>query len=83
MRKYMKECCQDLKKVYAVNNLEMSNLAFEELNKKWSSYSEVLRVWNNNYIHIEQLYNLGSEVRKIVYTINEVEAVHSSLRKMC
>lgn len=81
--KDMKEFCKDLKKVYAANNLEMSNIALEELNNKWSSYPGALRVWNDNYIHVEQLYDLGSEVRRIMYTTNAVEAVHSSLRKVC
>ncbi len=81
--KDMKEFCKDLKKVYAANNLEMSNIALEELNTKWSNYPGALRVWNDNYIHVEQLYSLGSEVRRIMYTTNAVEAVHSSLRKVC
>ncbi len=56
--KDMKEFCKDLKKVYAASNLEMSNIALEELNNKWSNYPGALRVWNDNYIHVEQLYSL-------------------------
>ncbi len=81
--KDMKEFCSDLKGVYGAVNLEMSQESLEELNNKWSSYPGALRVWNDNYVHVEQLYELGSAVRKIMYTTNAVESVHSSLRKVC
>ncbi len=70
--KDMKEFYKDFKKVYAANNFKMSNIALEELNTKWSNYPGALRVWKDNYINVEQLYSLGSEVRRIMYTTNAV-----------
>ena len=32
--------------------------------------------------HIEQLYNYGSAVRKVMYTTNSIESVNSSFRKV-
>ena len=35
-------------------------------------------VWENNFSHVEQLYNYGSAVRKIMYTTNAIESVNSA-----
>ncbi len=80
--KDMKEFSTDLKKVYAAPSLATSESALEELNSKWKQYPGALRVWNDNYAHVAQLYSLGSDVRRMMYTTNPIEAVHSSFRKV-
>ncbi len=52
----MKNFSTDLKKVYAAPSLATSELTLEELNSKWKQYPGTLRVWNDNYAHVEQLY---------------------------
>ena len=37
-------------------------------------------VWVRNWQYVEQLFDLGSAVRKIMYTTNALESVNSSLR---
>lgn len=37
-------------------------------------------VWTRNWQHVEQHFDLGSAVRKIMYTTNALESVNSSLR---
>ena len=39
-------------------------------------------MWKRNFIYIEQLFNYGSAVRKIMYTTNAIESVNSSFRKV-
>ncbi len=39
-------------------------------------------VWVRNWSHIEQLFNYGSAVRKVMYTTNAIESVNSSFRKV-
>lgn len=80
--KDMKDFSKDLKKVYAAPSLKASESALESLNTKWNQYPGALRVWNDNSSHIFQLYSLGSDVRRIMYTTNAIEAVHSSFRKV-
>lgn len=41
-----------------------------------------MAVWENNFNHVEQLFNYGSAVRKIMYTTNAIESVNSSFRKV-
>ena len=39
-------------------------------------------VWQRNWQHVEQLFNYGSAVRRMIYTTNAVESVNSSFRKV-
>mgnify|MGYP003291738025 CR=1 FL=1 len=39
-------------------------------------------VWVRNWNHVEQLYNYGSAVRKVMYTTNAIESINSSFRKV-
>ena len=39
-------------------------------------------MWVRNWQHVEQLFNYGSAVRKVMYTTNSIEAVNSSFRKV-
>lgn len=34
-------------------------------------------VWENNFQHVEQLFNYGSAVRKIMYTTNAIESINA------
>lgn len=77
-----KEFTKGLKKIYAAVNLKASESALESLNEKWKQYPGALRVFNDNISHIKQLYDLGSDVRRVMYTTNAVESVHASFRKV-
>lgn len=72
----------DLKKVYAAVNLTAARTAFEKFCDNWGKYPGSIRVWERNFQHVEQLFNYGSEVRRIMYTTNAIESVNSSLRKV-
>ncbi len=39
-------------------------------------------MWERNFNHVEQLFDYGSDIRRIIYTTNAVESVHSSFRKV-
>ncbi len=39
-------------------------------------------MWKRNFKFVEQLYDYGSAVRKIMYTTNAIEAINSSFRKV-
>lgn len=71
-----------LRKVYSAASLKAANAEFERFKQTWSKYPGAVDVWQRNFIHVEQLFNYGSAVRKIMYTTNAVESVNSSLRKV-
>ena len=39
-------------------------------------------MWKDNFRHVEQLFNYGSDVRRVMYTTNAIESVNSSFRKV-
>jgi transposase-like protein len=71
-----------LKKVYGAASLKASVAEFERFKQAWSQYPGAIDVWARNWSHIEQLFNYGSAVRKVMYTTNAIESVNSSFRKV-
>ncbi len=71
-----------LKKVYGAQNLKACQSAFESFKQNWSAYPGAIKVWTRNFHHVEQLFEYGSAIRKIMYTTNAVESIHSSFRKV-
>ena len=39
-------------------------------------------MWKRNFNHVEQLFDYGSSVRKVMCTTNAVESINSSFRKV-
>ena len=71
-----------LKKIYSAPSLKAAKVEFEKFQTNWSSYPGAVDVWVRNFSHVEQLYDYGSEVRRVMYTTNAVESIHSSFRKV-
>lgn len=71
-----------LKKVYGAPSLKAAEAEFERFKQAWSQYPGAVDVWVRNWQHVEQLFNYGSAVRKVMYTTNAIEAVNSSFRKV-
>ena len=71
-----------LKKVYGAASLKAAEAEFERFKQAWSQYPGAVDVWARSWQHVEQLFNYGSAVRKVMYTTNSIEAVNSSFRKV-
>ena len=71
-----------LKKIYGAVSLKAAQAEFERFCEAWSKYPGAVRVWKDNFRHVEQLFNYGSEVRRVMYTTNAIESVNSSFRKV-
>ena len=69
-----KKFTQLLKKVYGAPSLTASRKAFEQFCQEWSQYHGAVDVWKRNFNHVEQLFDYGSAVRKVMYTTNAVES---------
>ncbi|GAB2541742.1 hypothetical protein GCM10026983_10300 [Gracilibacillus alcaliphilus] len=63
---------------YGVPSLKACLSAFEQ----WAFYQGAIDIWTRNFNYVEQLYDYGSALRKIMYTTNVVESIHSSFRKV-
>ncbi|WP_418842201.1 transposase, partial [Ruminococcus sp.] len=77
-----KKFTQSLKKVYGAPSLNGCRKAFEQFCQEWSQYPGAVDVWKRNFNHVEQLFDYGSAVRKVMYTTNAVESINSSFRKV-
>ena len=71
-----------LKRVYGASSLKAAEAEFERFKQAWSQYPGAVDVWVRNWSHVEQLFNYGSAVRKVMYTTNAIEAINSSFRKV-
>ena len=77
-----KKFTAQLKKTYGAASLKAAEAEFERFKKEWEHYTGAVEVWIRNWKHVEQLFNYGSAVRKVMYTTNAVESVNSSFRKV-
>lgn len=50
--------------------------------KTESKYPGAVRIWKENFRNVEQLFNYGSEVRRVMYATNAIESVNSSFPKV-
>lgn len=71
-----------LKKVYGAASLKACKAEYEKFKQTWSCYPGAIDVWERNWAHVEQLFDYGSAVRRVMYTTNAIESVNSSFRKV-
>ncbi len=69
-----------LKRVYAAPSLAAARSELERFKQEWSRYPGAVGVWERNWPHVEQLFDVGSAVHRVMYTTNALESVNSSLR---
>ena len=81
-RKEWARFTKELKLIYGAVNIKQARERFQQFKNDWSSYPGAIAVWESNFMHVEQLFNYGSAVRKIMYTTNAIESVNSSFRKV-
>lgn len=71
-----------LKKIYEAVSLKSDTTEFERFKEAWKHYPGAIGVWERNWVYVEQLFNYGSAVRKVMYTTNAIESVNSRFRKV-
>lgn len=69
-----------LKRIYAAPSLAAARDEFQRFREAWSRYPGAVDVWVRSWKHVEQLFDLGSAVRKVMYTTNALESINSSFR---
>lgn len=71
-----------LRRVYGAASLKAAEAEFERFKQTWNHYPGAVDVWIRNWSHVEQLFNYGSAVRRVMYTTNAIESINSSFRKV-
>ncbi len=59
-----KEFTRNLKKIYGALLIKTAQNEFEKYKEKWRNYTGGVKVWKENFAHVEQLFDYGSNVRK-------------------
>lgn len=81
--KERKAVAADLKPIYRAATEEQARLELEQFKDKWASkYQPIVNLWESNWERLTPFFAFPEEIRKIIYTTNAVESLHSTLRKI-
>jgi transposase-like protein len=77
-----KQFLSDLKYVYGAINREMAYDSLDDFAKKWGlKYAYAIKSWKDNWDELTAYFDYPQEIRRIIYTINAIESLNSSIRK--
>ena len=76
--KDQKEFMKDLRLVYEASTKDLAEDELLKLEEKWGKkYPIVLQSWNNKWENLSVYFKYPQEIRKVIYTTNIIESVHS------
>jgi transposase-like protein len=72
-----------MKFIYKAPTEESALKYLDEFESKWGKeYPLALRVWDRDWERISTMFRFTEEIRKLIYTTNAIESVHSQFRKV-
>lgn len=78
-----KEFAKDLKSIYNSSGEKRGYEKMLEVKEKWEKkYPNSMKRWETNWDVISPLFKYSKEVRKIMYTTNAIESLHSGYRRL-
>ncbi len=78
-----KAVAKDLKPVYTAASREAAESALGAFEAKWGRrYEMISSSWRANWERVVPFLDFPPEVRRVIYTTNQIEALNSSLRKL-
>jgi len=73
----------DLKTIYHASTEENGLKHLEAVSKKWDEkYPNAMKSWHKNWDVISPIFKFSTLVRKVVYTTNAIESLHSTYRRL-
>lgn len=77
-----KEFCADMRPIYTAPTIEGAELAFDAFSGKWGGrYPMSVASWSRNWADLTTFFKYPVELRRVVYTTNAIESLHSQMRK--
>ena len=74
---------RDLKSIYTAPSRQTAEDALAAFDEAWSHrYPMIHSSWRDNWERVVPFLDFPPEVRRVIYTTNQIEAVNSSLRKL-
>jgi len=81
--KNQKEFMADLKPVYKAETVEGAETALDDLEEKWGDkYPIVIKSWRKKWPNLSVYFKYPTDIRRVIYTTNAIEAVHRQFRKL-
>lgn len=81
--KDLKPFMKDLKGVYQASTLEQAEEGLDLLEKNWGGkYPSSVTSWRNNWPQISTYFKYPQELRRMIYTTNQIENFNRQLRKV-
>ena len=78
-----KKFCDDMKLIYKAKDEEAAFEGFEEFSEKWKSkYPYAVKSWERNWDELMTFMKYASEIRRLIYTTNPIEAFNRGIRKV-
>jgi len=73
----------DLKRIYRAATAEAAEQELEAFGSKWDgTHPTISQIWRRNWARIIPFFAFSPEIRKVIYTINAVESLNMTLRKV-
>ena len=73
----------DMKPIYNATTREAAELALDKFEEQWGKrYPKVISSWRDNWVELSTYYDLPTELRKLIYTTNAIEAYNRGLRSI-
>ncbi len=73
----------DLRRIYRAATAEAGEQELEAFASKWDqTHPTISQIWRRNWARIIPFFSFSPEIRKVIYTINAVESLNMTLRKV-
>jgi transposase-like protein len=77
-----KPFCASMRPIYTAPTVEAAELALNNFERTWGSrYPMSVASWRNHWDGLTTFFKYPVELRRIVYTTNAIESLHSQMRK--
>jgi len=77
-----RQLCADMRPIYTAVTSEAAELALDRFEQAWGArYPMSVSAWRNHWTELTAFLQYPVELRRITYTTNAIESLHSQMRK--
>ncbi len=81
--KERKQVAKALKAIYQAPTAKAAEEGLSEFESNWDErYPAISRSWRRNWEQVIPFFDFPPSIRKVIYTTNAIESLHSSIRKV-
>ena len=81
-RREREQVARDLKPIYTAKDADQAHAELEAFDEKWGQrFPVITQTWLNAWENVTPFLAFPTEVRRVIYTTNAIEALNRQLRK--